>query len=114
MGKILLVNQDQDLLERVRLGLEDKTGEEILIVRTAREAIGILNKEYEFCMVIRDNQSEVLNFLISQNSTISFLYFPDDINLELPFTSIFLGIWRKNKFSEMCESIGSILRKRHH
>ena len=114
MGKILLVNRDEDLLELARLGLEDKTGEDILIARTAREAIGILNRAYDFSLVVCDNQSEVLNFLISQKSRVPFLYFTDDIALEIPFTpTIFIGIWRKNQFCEMCNSIESILHKHH-
>lgn len=112
MGKILLVNQDEDLLELVRLGLEDKTGEEVLIVKSAREAIGILNREYDFSLVVCDNQKEVLNFLISQNSSVPFFYFTDDTSLEIPFTStMFIGIWRKSQFPKMCDSATTILHR---
>ena len=112
MGKILLVNQDKDLLELARLGLEEKTSEEVIVARTAIEAIGILNKAYDFSLVICDNESEVLNFLISQKSTVPFFYFTDDISLKVPYTSyMFIGVWRKIQFLEMCDSVTSILRR---
>lgn len=110
MGKILLVNQDKNILDLMRIILEEETAEEVLIAITTPEAISLL-KKHHFRLVISDNGNDILLYLISNNSNISFLFFTDDSRLEIPFTSnMFIGIWRSNQFKDMCRSIVHLLK----
>ncbi len=113
MGKILLVDSDEHFLELARLSLEEKTGEEVIVAKTAEEAIGILKKGNVFSLAISDYQPEVLSFLISSNSSTPFFYFTDEERIEIPFTpTMFLGVFRRKQFIEMCNSIIHLLRKK--
>lgn len=112
MGRILLVDSDEHFLELARLSLEEKLGVEIVIASTAEEAVSILKKGIAFHLVISDYQKDVLNFLISRNSSIPFFYFTDEKRIEIPFTpTMFLGVFRKNQFEQLCKSVELVLKK---
>ena len=110
MGKILLVNQDENMLEFTRITLEEMTAEEVLVATTSSQAIALLMK-HSFRLVISDNQNGVLLHLIAHSSEIPFLFFTDDKALIIPFTpKMFIGIWRINQFKDMCSSIVHLLK----
>lgn len=110
MGKILLVNQDENLLELMRISLEEVTREEVLIASTPTYAIALIQK-HPFRLIISDNQSSILFHLIVQDSTMPFLFFTDDFSIEIPFTSkMFIGVWRTNQFEDLCSSIAHLLK----
>lgn len=110
MGKILLVNQDENLLELMRISLEEVMREEVLIASTPLLAIALMH-EHNFRLIVSDNQSSILFHLIEQDTIMPFLFFTDDINIEIPFTSkMFIGVWRTNQFEDMRFSIAHLLK----
>lgn len=113
MSKILLIDKDEHFLELARLSLEELLEAEILTVPTDTEALNILKKGLSFNLIISDYQKEVLSHLVSKNSTIPFFYFTDEQRIEIPFTpTMFIGIFRKNQFKELCDSVIHLLKKK--
>lgn len=113
MKRILLIDRDEHFLELARLGLEERLGLEIVTLPSAEEAINLLKKEICFDLVISDYQEEALLYLVSKKSSIPFFYFTDEQRIEIPFTpTMFLGVFRRSQFKELCESVVHLLRKK--
>lgn len=114
MGKILYIDSAENTSELFRLGLEERTGMEVIVASSAREAIRILKKEYSILLIISDHQSECLAFIREKGLGIPFFYFTDEEKLMIPFSPInLISVWRRNQFEELCNSIIAILHKQH-
>lgn len=113
MTKILLIDGDLQFSELARLSLEEQIGAEVIIATTENEAISIIKKEAPISLIISDYQEGVLAFLISDKSTVPFFYLTDEKRIEIPFTpTMFVGVFRRSQFKQLCESAIHLLKRR--
>lgn len=120
MGRILLVSSDEDFLELVRLSFEERFGCEVICSPNDKDGIRQLQRRADFDVIVSEynilpnNGFELLRFRTSSNMLIPFFIFTDATKMEILYSpNSFVGVFRKNQFTQLSDSIEYILRKNY-
>jgi CheY-like chemotaxis protein len=116
MGRLLLLSNDNDFLELMRLSFEEKFGCEVICSSSGKDGIRQLQRRVDFDVIVSDynyDSLELLRFKIASNIIIPYFFFTDERKIEAIYSpKSFVGIFRKNQFELLCGSIEYILRKK--